>query len=173
MVIQDRQTRSVWQHATGEAIAGPLKGEQLALIGGNLVRWSAWQAAHPDGVLATEPDPPAPNLMSIEGMVRLFRVTERAAGPGLAAAGDDRLPLHEIIIGIEHQGAARAYPLAVVRHLRTIRDELGGEKVELHYDAAGDSVEVTINGQTVTPSRQWWLGWSEFFPHTDVFEAEN
>jgi hypothetical protein len=173
MVIRDWQTYSVWQHATGEAIAGPLKGKKLELIGGSLVRWAAWQAENPDGILATEPDPPAPSFMDVDRMVRLFKITERAAGPGLVAAGDDRLPLHEMVIGLENKGAARAYPLAVLRELGMVNDELGGDPVLVQYRAEGDNVEVSINGQPVATSRQWWLGWSEFAPHGDVYKVKD
>jgi hypothetical protein len=34
MIIRDRQTGTLWQHATGEALMGPLKGVQLQLLGG-------------------------------------------------------------------------------------------------------------------------------------------
>ena len=43
MIIRDRQTGTLWQHATGEALMGPLKGVQLRPLGGELIRWSRWK----------------------------------------------------------------------------------------------------------------------------------
>lgn len=173
MVIRDRQTHSVWQQATGEAIAGPLIGAQLPLIGGSLVRWQIWREENPGGILATEPDPPAPNLMDVDGMVRLFGVTRLAAGPGLAARRDRRLPLHEVVFGLEVGGEDRAYPLQMLRKLGQIEDFLGGQAVTLRYHPEGDQIEATAGGEPIWGERTWWLGWSEFHPNTDVFTLQD
>ena len=169
MVIRDRETGTVWQQATGEAIAGPLKGKQLTLVGGSLGKWGMWAGQHPDGILGTEPDPPAPNLLSVDGMVKMFSGTDRFAGPGLAARDDHRLPAHEIVIGVVADGVARAYPLAVVRKLGEISDTLGGKMVTIIYHPEGDTVTVQGESSTLQMERGWWLGWSEFHPDTDIF----
>ena len=173
MVIRDRQTKTIWQQSTGEAIAGPLEGAQLPLIGGSLVRGGAWREENPEGILATEPDPPAPNLMRVEGMVRLFGVTRLAAGPGLAAKEDCRLPLHQVVIGLEVGEESRAYPLQLLRDLGKVEDRLGGKKVVLRYRPEGDRIEAAVSGNPAWVERTWWLGWSEFHPHTDVYTPQN
>lgn len=169
MVIQDWETGSVWQQATGEAIAGPLKGKTLRPVSGSLVKWGMWSDQHQEGILGIEPDPPAPNLLSVEGMVRLFEPTRHFAGPGLVAKKDNRLPLHEVVIGVDVNGAARAYPLDVVREKGEITDSLGGQPITINYHPEGDSVEVRMGEEPVSIERLWWLGWSEFHPETDIF----
>ena len=172
MVIRDWETYSVWQHTSGEAIAGPLKGKRLPLIGGSLMKWEAWQTAYPDGVLGTEPDPPAPNLRSVEGMVEIFSITHKFSGPGREARKDHRLPLHEIVIGLQVNGEACAYSLEVLRQLGEISDILGGEAVILSYNLEGDRVTAEVNGKPIPALRQWWLGWVEFHPHTEVYQPD-
>ena len=55
MIIRDRQTGTLWQHATGEALMGPLKGVQLQLLGGELTSWSRWKEMYPHTSMAGEP----------------------------------------------------------------------------------------------------------------------
>lgn len=114
--------------------------------------------------MGTEPDPSAPNLMSVEKMVQLFEITDRVPAPGLAAKDDNRLPAHEMVIG----GAARAYPLEAVRELGEISDTLGGQAVTIRYYPDGDAVDVRVGDDSLPVERGWWQGWSEFHPETDV-----
>lgn len=44
----DHDTGSIWSQPTGEAIAGPRRGETLELIGSTLTNWGDWQQRHPD-----------------------------------------------------------------------------------------------------------------------------
>ena len=48
MVVRDEGTSTLWQHATGKAAAGPLKGQQLEILNGALMPLSAWKAQHPE-----------------------------------------------------------------------------------------------------------------------------
>ena len=47
-LMKDRETGSIWNRASGEAISGPLKGQQLAPIPGTLSYEDAWKRFHPD-----------------------------------------------------------------------------------------------------------------------------
>ena len=48
MTWWDHETGSIWSQPIGEAIAGPLKGQQLELLPSTLTTWEAWRTAHPD-----------------------------------------------------------------------------------------------------------------------------
>jgi hypothetical protein len=47
-VVQDVETGSLWEMATGRAVAGPLAGERLARQAAPLVFWFAWSDLHPE-----------------------------------------------------------------------------------------------------------------------------
>lgn len=51
LVMYDRQTRSLWSHFTGQAIAGVLTGTELEGIPVQTLAWSKWLAEHPDGLV--------------------------------------------------------------------------------------------------------------------------
>ncbi len=48
MTFWDHQTGSVWSQPTGEAVAGPRKGDRLELLPVSFTTWASWVAAHPD-----------------------------------------------------------------------------------------------------------------------------
>ncbi|MDP9466110.1 MAG: DUF3179 domain-containing protein [Actinomycetota bacterium] len=49
LVMYDRQTESLWPQVGGRAVAGVLTGQELRLVPAQMVAWSQWRAAHPDG----------------------------------------------------------------------------------------------------------------------------
>lgn len=204
MVIRDNETGTIWQHATGEGVAGPLRGERLTPLGGEMTRWGAWREAHPTTTLAYEtPDTPT-GLLPTERMVRLFRLTNVFATPGKQGY-DRRLPMHEEILGIALAGEALAFPLAAIREsgvinavvggvpvavvhtpgdaYRAFKRQFGGEVLSLQrdgdclhevdgsriwqLDGSPENAKAALDAMPI--SRQWWLGWSEFYPQTDVF----
>jgi hypothetical protein len=55
LVMYDRQTFSWWQQFTGEAIVGELTGTRLEVLPSQIIAWSDFKEAHPDGgVLSRE-----------------------------------------------------------------------------------------------------------------------
>ena len=48
MTWWDHDTGSIWSQPTGEAIAGPRKGETVELLPSTFTTWRAWVEAHPD-----------------------------------------------------------------------------------------------------------------------------
>jgi len=48
MIMQDRETGTLWSHVTGAALEGPLEGRRLDSIAMVQTSWEAWQNAHPE-----------------------------------------------------------------------------------------------------------------------------
>ena len=98
MLMRDRETGTIWQHATGEALIGPLQGEQLAFLSVAHTSWVAWRAEHPTTVVAVEPARSAQGLLAflrqraLAGL--LLQVTARLTTPGLRTLSRD-LDAHE------------------------------------------------------------------------------
>ena len=210
MIIRDRQTGTLWQHATGEALMGPLKGVRLQMLGGELTRWSRWQEMYPQNVLGVEPIPENgryPGIIPrdiLEHVLEYF--TTNYAAPGLVS--DKRLPTHEEIAGLSLDGIDKAYPLSVLKEQSVINDRIGKRDIAVIYDTDADLVLAldplagkkvidlipADNGlsssegmrwtwaghpltddtpplQQVWIERQWWLGWVEFHPASQVYQA--
>jgi hypothetical protein len=173
MIIRDRQTGTLWQHATGEALLGALKGAQLQPVGGELIRWSKWKELNPHTTLALEPIPENgrfPGLIPrhrLEHLLKTFTTNHAASG----TVRDHRLPMHEEIVGVSLAGVNKAYPLAVIRNLGIIYDRVGENWIAVAYDRDADHVSV-LNCQVADQivelvladgalsSRNGWMRWT-------------
>jgi hypothetical protein len=154
MLMRDRQTGSIWQQATGEAVAGPLRGRQLEVLGGAHSTWAAWRREHPLTVVAVEPAHAPRGLAGLLPFTWIWNWSGRIpwTPPGLAAT-DTRLPPHEEVAGLSIAGEARAYPLSVLRRRRVVNDELGGVPLAIVYEPHGDRMRAfdgRIGGVAVT-----------------------
>lgn len=168
MVMNDRETGSIWQHATGEAIGGPLKGRRLEVLPGWETSWGELRTAHPQASFVVEPER-FTGLMPRPLLMRALQITRIASLDGLSPL-DKRLEAHEMVIGVVINGAAKAYPLAALRLNATIQDQVGEQPIRIQYHEQGDRVTVqSLDGKPVPYERQWWLGWTEFHPRSAVY----
>lgn len=176
MMMRDRESGSVWQEATGEAVAGPLRGTRLEPLGGQQTNWATWRNEHPETALVVEPEGAAKGIIGLLPYQRMFDLFGRIGFtfPGLSA-NDTRLPSREEVAGISIAGEWRAYPLSMLRRVRVVNDELGGVPIAIVYEPGGDRVRafqrVGDGGlpQPLAVSRVWWLAWSEFHPGTSIY----
>ena len=168
LVMRDHQTGTIWQHATGEAIDGPLKGCQLEVRAGWETTWGLLRRTYPESCYALTPHK-FPGLIPKSILQHMLGITHRASLSGLSSP-DKRLRPHDIIIGVVVSGSAKAYPLEVLRAQKNVVDQVGGETIRLVYDVAGDQITV-VNPQGVRlqHERQWWSGWSEFHPRSELY----
>jgi hypothetical protein len=172
MVMRDRETGTLWQHATGDALVGPLDGAHLDVLGGQLMTWSAWRSDHPETTVTRDstdrewagilPKETTYRVLADGGL--LTAIVPRLAGR------DDRLgPLTEVV-GIELDGHARAYPLETLKQRGSVEDEIGGVPVSVTFDRQRNRVDVDTPDATAVFKRTRWLEWSEFHPGTSIFD---
>lgn len=171
LLMRDRETGTLWQQATGEAVAGPLAGIALVPLGGTLTTWSAWREEHPHTQLAL--DAPTYGLIPKRRLQAMLRIAHVLNTPGLSRH-DRRLPAHEEVVGLVLKGEARAYPLAALKRLGRIEDEMSGIRFTIVYASNQDRVYAVTSppGKVVLNlERQWWLGWSEFHPGSSIWQG--
>jgi hypothetical protein len=172
MVMRDRETGTLWQHATGEALVGPLDGTHLDVLGGQLMTWSAWTADHPETTVTREtterewggvlPKETTYRVLADGGLLT-------AIVPRLARR-DDRLgPLTEVV-GVELDGHAKAYPLETLERRGSVEDDVGGVPVRVTFDRRRNRIDVEATDAAASFKRTRWLEWAEFHPETAVFE---
>jgi hypothetical protein len=112
LVMYDRQTKSLWPQALGQAVMGPLTGTKLELVPVQLVAWSDWLAEHPRGkVLSPDTGERRPYGQNpYEGYDRpdsapfLFR-----------GEPDPRLPAKARVVGVQVGTDVVAFPYALLR----------------------------------------------------------
>jgi hypothetical protein len=137
--MYDKESGSHWNHMTGEAVRGPLKGTTLPIE--NVFHTTVGQvlAENPDALLAWSQHPAALRG-SGDGGGTLRRMLARITGvpdmfPATMGEEDDRRDRMEMGIGIWKGDLARYYPMPVVRAWDdVIFDSFGGDNVLIYYD---------------------------------------
>ena len=145
LVMYDRQTESWWQQATGRAIVGEMTGTQLELLPSQLISWSQFVDAHPDGlVLSRETGHP--------------RDYNRNPYPGYDTVDSDpflledktlidgRLSPKVRILGLVIGDEAVAYPFPFLADQQVVSDELGGQPIVVVWT---DGTASGLGGETV------------------------
>jgi len=195
-MIEDESTKSWWQQATGEAVAGPSKGKRLGEIICSQVTLAEWLKMKPHS-LVMQPDPAFENkydtsLIYEEGQSRK------------KLTGSDSLSwkLKSWVIGIEVNNVARAYDWNELKRLRIIVDTLGkinlllalakdrksffafiNPETALSWQIKGDTMmagsqRYLVNGKSLTGSnhltsltayQEFWHSWKNFHPHTSTW----
>jgi hypothetical protein len=111
MTWWDHKTHSVWSQPWGRAIAGPLKGTELALLPSQLVPWETWRKEHPD------------TLALDTGGSGMFRLGSRGA------------TFHpNYVIGVTLGDAAGAYPFKAAAKAGIINDTVGPYPILVHVN---------------------------------------
>jgi len=149
-VMCDEETGSWWQQATGEAFAGPLRGSRLRLVRADEIAFGIWRSEHPDGRVLRPAATTAWRTFSADWEAKTGRMPVVAGVPG--ADGRGPLPPRTLVLGLEHGGAARAYPVESLRRQGAVVDDLGGRSVVILVAEDGRSLRVfagTMDGRRV------------------------
>jgi hypothetical protein len=171
MIMRDKETGTIWQQGTGEAVYGKLKGNQLTLLPYQQMMVRDWLKLYPDSLIATESKMAPLGLFSKARLIKMLEVTERLVAPGKTELSG--LPLREKIWGLEINGAAKAYPVCELKKVSNFTDQLGEVLVEVRYTASSNLItgKEIKTGQTLKFQSHWWFGWKEFHPHTEIWKA--
>ena len=140
-LMMDHETETRWNHMTGEAVHGPLLGQQLDLE--NVLHTTVEQvlAEDPEALVAWSEHPQALRRSGDgDGGGTLARLLARIPGvpdmfPPTMGEEDDRRERMEMGIGIWNDEGARYYPMPTVEAMdNALFDDFGGERVLVYYD---------------------------------------
>lgn len=157
LVMYDRLTNSLWSQIMATAINGPQTGETLTLVPSTLTTWREWQNAQPDTKVLLPP--PESDTIGKGTATRNYAINPyseydemRRVGIGVNTVSDERLHPKARVIGVEHDGTAKAYPLDAVANAGVVNDAVGGLPVVVTVTADDSLVayERTVEGTTLT-----------------------
>lgn len=171
MVMVDRQTGTVWQQGTGEAVKGALEGERLDMLPYQIVSWGAWRRTESDAQLVREAPGTPEGLFSKERLRRMLRITEVFMAPGRTKL--DALPLRTKVLGLVVGTHAKAYPESLLEEITELHDHMGGHEILLSRNPVSRVVRAHLlsSGREIPVQRHWWFGWKEFHPDTAIWEV--
>jgi hypothetical protein len=130
LIMWDRQTESWWQQFTGEGIVGELTGQRLEMLPSSIISWQTYKEEHPEGrVLSRETGIDRPyGRNPYAGYDDVSQSPFLYKGPV-----GERLPPMARVVGVAHEGQARAYSLDLLREEQVIHDTLGGVAVVVFW----------------------------------------
>jgi hypothetical protein len=114
-LLTDRETGSLWHHATGVAMSGPMRGRRLPSVASTAVMtYGAWRREHPDTLVLATPDDPDTD-------VDVYAARSAQSSYGLA------LEVHD---------APRLYPFDALSPLGAVEEDVADVPVVVVRDAA-------------------------------------
>jgi len=149
LVMYDRETGSLWSHLTGQALAGPLAGQDLQLIASTQTTWGSWRRAHPETLLlALEP-----SLVG-DPYSTYYRSPQLGVDHDQSdIVVDPRLGAKEKVIGVRLDGHVKAYSLSTLAKDRVVNDVIGDVPLVIVFDGNTESGAVfrrDAAGKTIT-----------------------
>ncbi len=133
-VMRDEQTGTWWQQVTGEALVGPLAGKRLQPVRFDEVSYAIWSSEHP-GTLVLEP---------VDAKAHLYAPDDWDEGMDFPLPSplvpDGEWEPRRLVVGLQANGAAKAYPVDVLAQQTPIADWVGDTPVLIAMAADGRSV---------------------------------
>lgn len=131
-LMYDRKTNTLWNQFTGVPAAGPLAGTgvRLELLPVVTTTWGEWLVAHPDTTVLSRETGIYParfyrSEWDADSIYFQYRESDATMFPVWLRS--DKLAAKGQVIGLRVNGAAKAYPLELLRKQVVVNDTLGGE----------------------------------------------
>jgi hypothetical protein len=167
VLLYDHQTESLWSQIMQKAIAGPLAGKRLTIITSTRTTWKDWKKKHPRTLVLSK-DTGYRRDYASDPYKGYYRVASIWFPVGRIRRD---LSPKEMVLGIEINDMARAYPLSLLkRGGGTLKDKVGGEAIHIEVDANGQIVGVTDDqGGEIPHIFSYWFAWQAFHAQTTVY----
>jgi len=167
VLMYDQQTESLWLQVKRRAVTGPMTGTELKTLPSTVTTWRKWRNKYPDTTVLSfgtgyRRDYSVDPYESYYRERRAWFSSFFKAGPGEEEK--------EIVAGVEIDGAAKAYPLDLLRQRQKITDTVGGRIITLSFEDSTDRIEVrTASGEEVEPIVVYWFVWKGINPDTERY----
>ena len=126
LVMYDHQTRTLWSQFLNRGVEGELEGVELNVIPVTQTTWGAWKELHPEtkflDIFKSDP---------YEGYYADYN------RPGVIGERniDDRLSTKDLVVGVNFDGAPKAYPLKKLESSPVLNDSVGGRDALVYFDS--------------------------------------
>lgn len=154
LVMYDDATESLWSQLLATAIRGPRTGEQLTVFPSTSTTWGEWRTNHPDTVVLLPP-PESDTVRDPNPTYDYFSPKYGYEGESQLVGWDSidgDLHSRTLVVGVEAEGMARAYPFHVVSDEEVVNDRVGTIPVVVTTAPDGSLVayDRRVDGRTFT-----------------------
>jgi len=165
LVMYDRLTETLWQHASGEAIVGDLVGQRLNQFPLETTTWEQWKTAYPGTQVLTRESGNGSDYEvypygDYESSGQIYFPIQNE---------DNRLHPKAIGYGVEIGDQFKFYPDDKIGSTK-ITDTFAGNTLEITRAASGAVIITDKNtSENVNFLRSMWFSWAAFNPDTELF----
>jgi hypothetical protein len=164
-VMFELHTFSFFDTFRGKAVTGPLQdvGLELEPISVSVATWAEWKAGHPETTIVAEDG----------GLGRTYPLDPLGGrddnGPIFPVGDvDPRLPVHDQVLGVRHDGAVVAFPEIATRIALSRGTEVASDGIVVRMES-GALRAFTEDNEPIATHQSFWFAWSQFFPETTVW----
>lgn len=143
-MFEDSRTKSWWRQVTGECIVGPLKGRTLAEVPVEQMTLGEFVRVYPNGLVLH------PDTAFTKQYAELKDYDEGTMVSSLEGRDTASWQPKSWVVGVVHNGMARAYDWNDLLRRRSISDTLGGDTIEVLF--SGRSLDFEVNKVARTTS---------------------
>lgn len=148
MVMYDRETESLWQQFTGEAIVGDFTGTTLQQIPAQIVSFEQFSESYNQGMVLSRETGYRRNY----GRNPYVGYDDISQRPFLYRGKlDSRLAPMERLVTLSIGDTDKAYPYSVTKKLRAVNDEVGGQPIVIFHAPGAVSA---LDQDEISASRQ-------------------
>ena len=166
LVMYDRQTESLWQQITGEAIVGELFGKRLKQIPMSGMRWSQFKEEFPQGQVLSRDTGFSRNYDQYP-----YGSYEQDTNTLFPVEGGVDQTIHPKadVYGVEIEESYKAYPEDKIKAEGEIEDVVGGVRIKVSYKNGDVTVVRGDNEEEIPATRLFWFAWEAFHSDTKLY----
>ncbi len=141
-LMRDKETGTWWQQITGKAIYGPLRGAALELVLSDELTFGEWKSEMAGGQVLAEV------LRQVPKYVKEYDSNwepEVAKLPVVISFPGTELKSRDVVVGLEIDGASRAYPWDTLVKQSPVVDRVQGTPLLVAVGPDGKSFRVFIS----------------------------
>lgn len=148
MVMYDRQTESLWQQITGEALVGSMTGVRLTVVPSQTAPFETFAKQFPDGeVLSRTTGYQRPYGRSpYPG----YEASQRLMFPGQVPKQARRKPLDRLLV-VKCGAKAKAYPLSILARAGVVQGECPEKRFVIFFQ---QGMRSALDAEWIAQSRQ-------------------
>ncbi len=137
-LMRDKETGTWWQQITGKAIYGPLKGTSLELVLSDELTFGEWKSEVSDGKVLAEV-PKYVKEYDSDWEPKVAKLPVAISFPGT------ELKSRDLVVGLEIDGASRAYPWDKLVKESPVVDRVQGKPLLVAVGPDGKSLRVFVS----------------------------
>lgn len=169
VLLYDKKTETLWSQLMMQAVAGPRMGEILKLMQLTHTTWKAWYKQHPNTAVLSRHtgynrdysrDPYGDYGKS---RAIYFPIRNR----------DERLHPKTWVIGLELDGASRAWKISTIRKVGEIQETWNHHKLLIRNRKGVVDIVDTLTGKPLKSVILYWFAWATFHPDTTLYTSSD